>query len=431
MTIKVKIQKGKSDETSAREGYKLTKLGWIPEKWEIYKFKQIAFIDKESISNGISSDYIFTYLSLSDVEKGKIINILPKIKFHDAPSRARRKVKNGDILLSTVRPNLLGYYYFKLPVKDFIVSTGFSVLTPKDNVSGEYIYQYLYSKALQNQFHRLVVGSNYPAINSSDVKNLIIPLPPLPEQQKIAQILSTWDKVIEKTEQLIQAKNQLKKGLMQQLLTGKKRFKEFEGSEWKELVFSELGKTYTGLSGKNKDDFGEGAPYIPYLNIFSNSRIDINQLDYVKINENEKQNEVKYGDIFFTTSSETSDEVGMTSVLLNEVENIYLNSFCFGFRLKDFTILKPEFARFSFRSITIRKEIFRLSQGSTRYNLSKNQLVKIKLKLPSIREQLKIATFLSCLEDEICILRERLGKYNEQKKGLMQKLLNGEVRVKI
>ncbi len=326
---------------------------------------------------------------------------------------------------------MLGYYYFKLPVKDFIVSTGFSVITTKDNVSGEYIYQSLYGKALQNQFHRLIVGSNYPAINSSDVKNLKVPLPPLPEQQKIAQILSTWDKAIEKTEQLIRAKIQLKKGLMQQLLTGKKRFKEFDGKEWKEYVFGDLGRTYTGLSGKTKDDFGNGYPYIPYLNIINNSRVKPDQMDFVSIGSNEKQNEVKYGDIFFTTSSETPEEAGMPSVLLDDLNKTFLNSFCFGFRLYNFNTIDPSFARFYFRSYMARKEIFRLAQGSTRYNISKNEIVKIKFLLPSIIEQAKIATFLSCLEDEICILRERLGKYNEQKKGLMQKLLTGEVRVKI
>ncbi|MCV5632786.1 restriction endonuclease subunit S, partial [Escherichia coli] len=87
-----------------------------------------------------------------------------------------------------------------------------------------------------------------------------------------------------------------------------------------------------GLTGKTKEDFGAGKPYIPYINIFKNSRIDIQNLEYVQVNDDERQSVVKYGDIFFTTSSETPEEVGMSSVLLEEVSEVFLNSFCFGFR---------------------------------------------------------------------------------------------------
>src|SRR5690625_2128186 len=155
------------------------------------------------------------------------------------------------------------------------------------------------------------------------------------EQQKIASILSTWDKAIELKEKLIEQKKQQKKGLMQKLLTGEVRLPGFE-SEWKEVNLGEIGQTFNGLSGKSAKDFGDGKPYIPYKTIFDNSRIDLNKLDYVYINEDERQNKVQYGDVFFTTSSETPDEVAMSSVLLDEVEEVYLNSFCFGFRLNNF-----------------------------------------------------------------------------------------------
>src|SRR5690606_29055719 len=103
--------------------------------------------------------------------------------------------------------------------------------------------------------------------------------------------------------------------------------------EWKEIELGNLGQTYSGLSGKTKEDFGSGKPYIPYLNIFSNSKINPNALELVEISPTERQNRVQHGDIFFTTSSETIEEVGMTSVLLNDLGEVYLNSFCFGFRL--------------------------------------------------------------------------------------------------
>ena len=94
---------------------------------------------------------------------------------------------------------------------------------------------------------------------------------------------------------------------MQQLLTGKKRLvnpetgKAFEG-DWEEITLGQLGQTFTGLTGKTKNDFGDGAKYVPYINIFKNSAVKIDCLERVKVYENEKQNTVKYGDIFFTTT---------------------------------------------------------------------------------------------------------------------------------
>ncbi|WP_194578423.1 restriction endonuclease subunit S, partial [Vibrio anguillarum] len=162
-------------------------------------------------------------------------------------------------------------------------------------------------------------------------KKLKIAVPPYTEQKKIAQILSTWDKAITTTEQLLYNSKLQKKALMQQLLTSKKRFPRFEGI-WKKYTLGELGDTFNGLTGKTKDDFGFGKKYIPYINIFKNSRIDVSALELVDVKEGESQSLSQYGDIFFTTSSETPDEVGMSSVLLDHVDELYLNSFCFGYR---------------------------------------------------------------------------------------------------
>ena len=121
----------------------------------------------------------------------------------------------------------------------------------------------------------------------------------------------------------------------------------------------------------------------------------------------------------------------MSSVLLDNVSNTYLNSFCFGYRLNNFNTLDPYFARFYFRSFQMRDKISRLAQGSTRFNLSKNEIMKLKIKLPSLPEQQKIAEVLSLADDEINLLRNELEELKLQKKALMQKLLTGQVRVKV
>jgi len=272
-------------------------------------------------------------------------------------------------------------------------------------------------------------------INLQVLKPLVILTPPLSEQKKIAKILSTWDKAISTTEQLLANSQQQKKALMQQLLTGKKRLLDNNGvrfsGEWKKSTLGNLGNTFNGLTGKTKDDFGFGKKYIPYINIFKNSRIDLEALDLVDVKEGESQSLTQFGDIFFTTSSETPDEVGMSSVLLDQVDEVYLNSFCFGFRLFDFKSLLPEFARYLLRSENIRSEIAVLGQGATRYNLSKKQLMKLELVLPNINEQKKIATILSTADQEIASLQQKLDTLKQEKKALMQQLLTGKRRVKV
>ena len=325
----------------------------------------------------------------------------------------------------------LGKAFARSPGESFGAIGRLLVLTPKNNSFDVIFFANYINFALR--IHNESGG--IPQLPGASLSKYFVMLPPLAEQQKIAQILSTWDKAIAVTEQLLANSQQQKKALMQQLLTGKKRLLDengvgFEG-EWKIHSLGSLGDTYTGLTGKSKEDFGSGKPYITYMNIFKNNRIDIKQVDYVNIHESENQNSVQYGDIFFTTSSETAAEVGMSAVLLDEIEELYLNSFCFGFRLHHFQIMHPEFAAYIFRSNEIRKQIAILGQGATRYNLSKNQLMKLELTLPNIEEQQKIAKVLSTSDQEIEALQHKLDCLQQEKKALMQQLLTGKRRVKV
>lgn len=298
--------------------------------------------------------------------------------------------------------------------------------------NNRFILLTLHTKYDKDAFIDIKSTTAQPAISMENLKKLKLLLPPLAEQEKIAEILGTWDEAIEKLSSLIEQKKLLKKGLMQKLLTGKVRLPGFT-QPWKEVKLDEIGTTYMGLSGKNKDNFGQGSYFIPYMNIYQNNRINPQQLELVEVGEGEKQNIVKYGDIFFTTSSETPKEVGFASVLLFKPEqNIYLNSFCFGYRLNDFQSLLPEYASFLFRSTQARKIMYKLAQGATRFNLSKNELMKEKIYIPSnISEQHAIAEVLSTADDEINLLNQKLEATKEQKKGLMQQLLTGQVRVKV
>lgn len=312
-----------------------------------------------------------------------------------------------------------------------LVAWNILYIKPKSDACVEFLVYYLQRHDEKGYFSSLVAGNAAKFINKTSMEGLQILYPPLPEQKKIARILSTWDQAITATERLLENSQQRKKGLMQQLLTGKKRLPGFEG-EWRTVELGSLGSTYSGLSGKTKEDFGAGEPFVTYMSVFSDGAIKTDRFDYVRLSEGESQNKVQYGDILFTTSSETPEEVGMASVLLEDLPyNLYLNSFCFGFRPNSFEALVPEYAKFLFRGEEMRRRISALAQGATRYNLSKRQLVKLDVLLPGKAEQAAISQILTTSDMEISAVRHRLVYLREEKKALMQQLLTGKRRVSV
>src|SRR5690606_12013993 len=163
-----------------------------------------------------------------------------KIRLSDAPSRAKRLFEKNNILMSTVRPNLQGFTFVDFDTDDCVCSTGFAVVEGKDKSDSMYLYQNLYSEGITNQIKRLLVGSNYPAINGKDVENLKIPYPKdKSERERISYILSTWDNAIDLKGKLIEQKKEQKKGLMENLLTGKVRMPGFEGA-WQEVKLGSI-----------------------------------------------------------------------------------------------------------------------------------------------------------------------------------------------
>ncbi|MDC2890374.1 restriction endonuclease subunit S [Psychrosphaera algicola] len=154
-------------------------------EYERVNLSELATLDKISLGKKTPENFEFSYISLSDVETGKISKKLEKHVYASSPSRARRVVSDGDILLATVRPNLKGFAKVTEEHDGMIASTGFSVLTPKKDVSGDYLYHYLFSCHITSQINALVVGSNYPAINSSDISGLKVYIPCYDEQKKL------------------------------------------------------------------------------------------------------------------------------------------------------------------------------------------------------------------------------------------------------
>lgn len=172
--------------------------------------------------------------------------------------------------------------------------------------------------------------------------------------------------------------------------------------ELNKYKLGDLGFFFGGVTSIKKEDYGHGTPFLPYKNVYKNSKVNINDLELMNVRplDLDRRSGV-YGDIFFTASSETPDEVAMSSVLLDEVENLTYNGFCKRFRLNDFETLLPEYARYLFRDISFRREVYNLATGDIRFNISQESLANIEIEIPDVPTQKEIAQILTSLDDKI------------------------------
>lgn len=391
--------------------YKHTSIGRIPNDWEVKKLGEISEINKRSLTKSTPSDYTFTYISLSDVDSVDFEISSSVQTFATAPSRARRIVSKDDILMSTVRPNLKGFKLFDSEANDIIASTGFAVISVKNEiVNNNFIFQNLFSSLFERQFYRVLVGSNYPALNFSDVKNLQLPLPPLPEQEAIAACLSTWDTAIEKQSQLINALQQRKKALMQQLLTGKKRLLNPKNNQpfshpWKEVKLGEVCEITTGRLDANA--MRENGKY----------RFYTCAKEFYRINEYAFDTEA-------LLISGNGAHVGYIHYYKGKF-NAYQRTYVLDTFNQNILFVKYFLEKFLHRRIFSEKK-----EGNTPY-IVLSTLSEMNIFLPSIEEQIAIAEVLSTADEELALQKQLLVQYQQQKKALMQQLLTGKKRLRI
>ncbi|EOI6016954.1 restriction endonuclease subunit S [Enterococcus hirae] len=268
-------------------------------------------------------------------------------------------------------------------------------------------------------------GATISTITKAHLNDFIIGVPSIEEQQKIGTFFKQLDDTIALHQRKLDLLKETKKGFLQKMFpkNGAKvpeiRFPGFT-EDWEERKLGGIGKTYTGLTGKSKEDFGHGdAKFVTYMNVFQNPKATLEQLENVEIDP--RQNEVKKGDVFFTTSSETPEEVGMSSVWTHDINNIYLNSFTFAYRP---TIkFDLDYLAFMLRSQSVRKKIIYLAQGISRYNISKTKMMDISVPIPvNFEEQQKIGAFFKQLDDIITLHQRKLDLLKETKKGFLQKM---------
>jgi type I restriction enzyme S subunit len=188
-------------------------------------------------------------------------------------------------------------------------------------------------------------------------------------------------------------------------------------SEWKKYKLGEIGSFFGGVTSISKEDYGHGTPFLSYKNVYKNSKVNVNELELMNVKQQDLQRRsAKYGDVFFTASSETPDEVAMSSVLLDEVANLTFNGFCKRFRLNNYNTLLPKFARYLFRDKSFRNSVYQVATGDIRFNISQESLVNIEIVIPNIETQTRIAQILTSFDDKI----ELLGQMNQTLETMAQ-----------
>lgn len=257
---------------------------------------------------------------------------------------------------------------------------------PKEEIEPYFLnYEYQTDKA-KKQIENITTGNTIKHILASDMQEFVVDIPKYEEQKAIAGYFCKLDHLIT----LHQCKCQID-GC---------RFQSPLAITWEQRKLGEVGTTYTGLSGKTADDFGHGeASFITYMNVFSHPVANSEMVEHVEIDN--KQREVQVGDVFFTTSSETPEEVGMSSVLKEKHGVTYLNSFCFGFRPN--VKFDLDYLAYMLRSEPTRSQIKILAQGISRFNISKNKMMDINIQVPNLEEQAMVGAYFRNLDHLITL----------------------------
>jgi type I restriction enzyme S subunit len=398
----------------------------VPSGWRWALLADAVEINRASLAENCSEERDFFYIDLGSVDNGQVAFPCQRIKFRDAPSRARRIFERGDILMATVRPLLGSFAHVDFRPDDCVCSTGFAVLHPVKGTVGQFIFQSLFSPWFRKQYAALTAGSNYPALNASQVGELELLLPPEGEQAEIAQILRASDSCIQETEALIGLKGERRRGLLLQLVTGNRRFKQFRGKPWRHVrigllleecdryIAWEDTKSYRFASIRRRSGglFDRGT--------FFGSEVKTKVLK-----------ELKEGDFVVSKRQVVHGAWGIVTkgfdgFGVSDEYDVLVNRDPKTLDMRFFNYLSQtrrlwHMAYLASNGVHIEKLIFDF-----------DDFAKEKVTIPpTVEEQAKIVEVLSACDREIELLQKQLAALKEQKRGLMQKLLTGEVRVKV
>lgn len=413
----------------------------VPNGWEQKSFKDILKLDRGSSPRPIvnfmtDGDDGVNWIKIGDTKGEAAFINSTKEKITKEGAKKSRKVSKGEIILS----NSMSYGKpYILNIDGYIHDGWFVIRNYEQNLDKGYLIQLLGGEIVQRQYQRLAAGGVVTNISSELVYFVKVNLPPLPEQRKIAKILSTWDKAISTTERLIDNSKQQKKALMQQLLTGKKRLlddsgKPFEG-EWEESSIDSCFKLITDYVASGSfaslkenvsvSDYENFAHYVRQTDLaakFTNRNLKwVDERSYnflVKSNLHE-------GDILFTNIGDLGKVFYMPR--LKKPATVAPNLVVL--RVNESNDSK--FIYYLLASDVGQREIHKIKSGTGLPKINKTEFKTMKFQIPALNEQQKIASVLSTADNELELLEQQLADLKQEKKALMQQLLTGKRRVAV
>ena len=380
------------------------------EEWEETTLGKISEITKGS---GISKDQLseqgspcILYGELYTKYKSEIIDEVYSRTELDSSSLVKSKA--NDVIIPCSGETAIDISTARcVPFNNILLGGDLNIIRLKHDDGGFFAYQL--NGARKKDIARVAQGVSVVHLYGENLKHIRVYHPAIEEQKKITRLLSLIDERIATQNKIIEKLQSLIKGLNDNI---------HKGIKGETVCFSDLGEAYSGLSGKGGDDFGYGEPFITYMNVYQNTYISEKDYELVQIAPNEKQNSVQYGDALFTLSSETPEEVGIGAVYLGNTQKLYLNSFCFGIHFYDERVL-PQYLAHFISSSSFRRAIYPLAQGSTRFNLQKNDFMKMKFLLPSLEKQGHIANTLDALHCRLANEKSLTEQYILLKKYLL------------
>ncbi|EJT6559445.1 restriction endonuclease subunit S [Clostridium perfringens] len=422
-----------------REGYKMTELGEIPSGWDIVDLKEVLNLLKDGTHNPpnrvetgvvmLSAENIFN----SKVNFGlneKFISYDDYYKMHN-----NYEIEKGDILMTIV--GTIGRTAIVECDYKFTVQRSVAILRSNEKINNYYLEKFLSSNICNKQLIKRSNSTAQAGLYLGELGKIKIILPSTKEQKKIAEILSTVDEQIENTEKLIQKNEDLKKGLMQQLLTkgiGHKEFKKtYLGDipkEWHIINFFEFVNKIIDFRGRTPKklglNWGNGTILALSANNVKMGKIDFNLESYYASNELYEKwmggNELSKGDLVMTMEA----PLGNIAQIPNDEKYILSQRVV---ALKTNNNIDNEFMKYMLMSNNVQNQLDMLSTGTTAKGINQKNLSKVLIALPKIEEQRKIASILSVLDEKVEQYKYKKEKLEELKKGLMQNLLTGKLRV--
>lgn len=414
-----------NETTPISQGYKMTSLGVIPQDWEVKRLKNISRVvtgNTPSTSDMANYGNKYFFVSPVDLSENKYIYNTEK-KLSLKGYSLSRQIPAGAVLFTCIGSTIgkMG-----ITISPLTCNQQINAIICNSDISNEYVYYELSNRAKRI---KLLAGEQaVPIINKSDFENSKILLPPFSEQQKIAEVLGTWDKAIEMQTQLIKKLELRKKGLMQQLLTGKKRLPGFN-KKWEKIKLGKIGKFDKGF-GVPKDSIKEnGNKAITYGEIYTKYNYVIkNVASYIDDETASISKKITRGAILFTGSGETLEDIGKCVAFIDN-DVAYAGG--------DIIIFNPSIGinsvvlSYCLNSSPVNAQKWKYGQGFSVVHIYKKDLAKIQIEIPSLEEQTAIAQVLTAADHEIELAQQKLELLRQQKRGLMQQLLTGKKRVKL